>query len=200
MRKKDKTKPNFSPPRRFSRLNFSPLFLNLQPPSPQSPKVARDIGEWGLQSVHNTLSLLLHSFLLCCGSLPWDAVPVKLFQCGSSTQAVALQKLYQHGSSLWVHSRNGLLHHGPPWAALPAPLWALHRLQPSSEHIHLLRQGLPWCAPPWAAGGQPAPFVGSSRISAPAPGMPSCCSPSLTLVSVGLFLSHFSCSSPIAPG
>lgn len=90
---------------------------------------------------------------------------------------------------------------GSPWAALPAPLWALHRLQLPWEHIHLLWHGLQcgyllWCDPPWAVGGQPTVFMGSRGISAPAPGMPPSCSPSLTLTSAGLFsLTFFSHSS-----
>lgn len=117
MRNKDKTETAFSPPP-FFRAQLQSFVPESSTSFPSIPQVAQAIGTWGLQSVHNTLSQVLYT-VPCCGvgSLPRDIVPFKLFQCGSSTQAVALQKPYQHGSSPW-----GVLQE---WTA---PAWAPHGL------------------------------------------------------------------------
>lgn len=167
VRNKDKTKITFSPPPHFPRLSFSPLFLNLQPLSHQSPKWHRILRNGGCSQ----FITFCHSFFStapCCGvgSLPWDIVPVKLFQCGSSTQAVALQKLYQHGASLWGGLQEWTAPAwAPPWAALPSPLWALHRLQLPSEHICLLWHGLQCGYPHCLLWGVPHGLWGHNLLS-----------------------------------
>lgn len=72
-------------------------------------------GEWELQPVYNTFSLLLippHTFpLLQCGVPAMASAPYELLQCGSSSQAAALEELLQWEYFSRVQSlRNGLLY------------------------------------------------------------------------------------------
>uniref|UniRef100_A0A8B9RUN6 Protein artemis n=1 Tax=Accipiter nisus TaxID=211598 RepID=A0A8B9RUN6_9AVES len=82
--------------------------------------------EWGLGSVHHTLSLLLllpqeeDSSLFPCsgmGSLPWETVLHELLQHGSFPQAAVLHELLQRGSLPIGCSPSGAQCSsvGPPW-------------------------------------------------------------------------------------
>lgn len=102
-------------------------------------------------------------------------------------------------SSTWVPStvfeppRQDCSRGGSPGATAPAPACALCGLQLPSGRAHLPVSR--W-APPWAAGGNtfPTSWEGSYLVSE-AWSLPHS---SRTLVSAGLFLSHFSYSFPPA--
>ena len=118
MRNKDKTKITFLP-LLLPKLNFTPSFPTF---STSSARAAQEDGEWGLQSVHNTLSLLL---------LPPHVLP--LLQRGSPTGSQVLP------ANLLLH---GLLSTSHCSCQEPTPTTALHGLQLPLGHIALLRCGI----------------------------------------------------------
>ncbi|KAM9616085.1 uncharacterized protein ACIBXB_020459 [Morphnus guianensis] len=132
------TKPNLKTPSPHASLlpghSFTPKF------STSSALAAQGDGEWALQSVRHTLSLLLlppqgeNSSLVPCsgvGSLPPETVLHELLQCESFPQAAVLLELLQRGSL--------------PWAAVlqaqTAPAWVPRGVTNSARS--LLQRGLP---------------------------------------------------------
>jgi len=84
---------------------FIPISTSLITSSTFSPLAVQGDGEWGLQSVHHSLSLLLFLFMLFpCSSMglhSCDTVLHGLLQRESFLQDAVLHKLLQHGPFPW---------------------------------------------------------------------------------------------------
>ncbi len=163
MRNKNKSK-TFSPhPSLLPWFNFTPDF------STSFPQGAPGNREWGLQSVHHTLSLLLlppqgedssHS----SHAPAWGLSHRRQSSTNSSNMSSSHRPQFftnccSVGPFYRVQSfRNGLLQHGflkgHKSCQVSAPVWAFQRVTASFRHIHLLHcavlhglQGTLWSSP-----------------------------------------------------
>jgi len=154
VRNKTRSSNTFPPPLPSSRDQLQSRF------SPSSPQVAQGDGEWGLWSVHHTLSLPLlppqreDSSTLCpCSSLrslSRETVLHKLLQRESFPQAAALHRLPQRGS--FPQGAVPQEQAAPAWvphrvkspASKPAPAWAPLSVGPQVLAAACSSTGSPW--------------------------------------------------------